>query len=98
MSADGKWNVVITSPMGSQEAVLTLATTEGQLTGQLSGPMGELEVVDGTIDGDHLEWISEVTAPVPLTVEFWVDLAGDTMSGDVKLGPMGSGSLSGTRS
>ena len=33
MSADGKWDVTMNSPMGAQQATLTLATSGSTLTG-----------------------------------------------------------------
>ena len=41
MSVDGDWKVTVNSPMGAQEATLTLDTSNGGLSGKFAGPQGE---------------------------------------------------------
>ena len=96
-SADGVWNTVTNTPMGTQNATLTLATDGDTLTGTMAGPQGTIDVEDGTVDGDSLSWKANITTPMPMTLEFSATVSGDEISGNVKLGAFGNASFSGTR-
>jgi hypothetical protein len=97
MSADGTWNTTINSPMGAQNGTMTLATDGGTLTGKLSGAQGEIEIEDGSVDGNNLSWKASMTAPMPMTLEFTATVDGDEITGDVKLGAFGNATFTGTR-
>jgi hypothetical protein len=97
MSADGTWNTTINSPMGSQNGTLSLATDGGTLTGKISGPQGDIDIEDGTVDGDSLAWKANMTSPMPMTLEFSATVSGDEISGEVKLGAFGNATFTGTR-
>ncbi len=97
MSADGTWNTTMNTPMGAQNATLTLQTDGSALTGKMSGPQGEIEIKDGNVDGDSLSWKADITTPMPMTLEFSATLDGDNIAGNVKLGAFGNASFSGTR-
>ncbi len=97
MSADGTWNTTMNTPMGAQNATLTLTSDGNSLTGKMSSPQGDLDIQDGTIDGDNLSWKADITSPMAMTLEFSAKVAGDEISGDVKLGAFGNASFSGTR-
>jgi hypothetical protein len=97
MSADGTWNTTMNTPMGAQNGTMTLSTDGGSLSGKLSGPQGEIDLEDGTVDGDSLTWKASITSPMAMTLEFSATLDGDEMSGDVKLGAFGNATFTGTR-
>jgi hypothetical protein len=97
MSADGSWNITTNSPMGSQEGTLSLAIDSGTLTGTMSGPTGDIEIEDGTADGDSLTWKAQVTSPMAITLEVEATVDGDAISGNIKLGAFGNASFSGAR-
>lgn len=97
MSADGDWNVKMNSPMGAQEAVLTLNAEGGSLSGKMSGPQGVQEFDGGTIEGDALAWSVSLTQPMPMELAFTAKVDGDSISGDVKLGAFGNATFEGTR-
>ena len=97
MRADGTWITTINSPMGSQNGTMSLATDGGTLTGKISGPQGEIEIEDGTVDGDSLTWKAKMTSPMPMTLEFSATVSGDEINGEVKLGAFGNATFSGTR-
>lgn len=97
MSADGTWKTVMNTPMGAQDGTLELATDGNTLTGKLSGPQGDIELNDGTVDGDSLTWKADITAPMAMTLEFSATVNGDEISGDVKLGSFGNATFTGTR-
>ena len=97
MSADGTWNTTINTPMGAQQGTLTLSTEGGALTGKMASPQGELELQEGSIDGETLTWKADVTSPMAMTLEFSAQVSGDEISGTVKLGAFGDASFNGTR-
>jgi len=97
MSADGTWNTTMNTPMGAQQGTLELTADGGTLTGKLGGPQGEIEIQDGTVDGDSLAWKADITSPMAMTLEFTATVSGDEISGDVKLGSFGNATFTGTR-
>ena len=97
MSADGTWNTTMNTPMGAQNGTMTLSTDGGTLTGTLKSPQGEIELNDGTVDGDDLTWKADITSPMAMTLEFSATVDGDSMSGNVKLGAFGDATFTGTR-
>ena len=97
MSADGSWKCTINSPMGAQEATLTLVTDGGSLSGSMAGAQGTQEFSGGKVDGDNLEWEVQMTSPMPMTLEISATVDGDSISGNVKLGAFGDASFEGTR-
>lgn len=96
MTATGKWNVVIESPLGEQRRTMTVAATAVAFTGDVSGPDGS-HPIEGKIDGDKLTWSDKVTSPMPLTLQFETTVAGDRMAGTVKLGLFGKAKVTATR-
>ncbi|MFV2089684.1 MAG: hypothetical protein ACC642_03430 [Pseudomonadales bacterium] len=97
MSADGTWNTTMNTPMGAQNGTMTLSTEGGALSGKLVSPQGEIDLEDGTIDGDNLTWKANITSPMAMTLEFRAKVDGDSMNGDVKLGAFGNATFTGTR-
>jgi hypothetical protein len=96
MSADGKWKVTINTPMGAQTVTVDIQTSGDTFTGKTESPMGSQEV-SGKVDGDKLTWSSNITNPMPMTLEFEATVSGDTMTGNVKLGAFGNAPLKGER-
>ena len=96
MSADGKWKITINSPMGAQTLDATITTSGDTFSGTAKGQMGE-QAIEGKVSGDTLTWSTSITSPMPMTLEFAATVAGDSMSGNVKLGAFGSAPLSGVR-
>lgn len=94
---DGVWETTVNSPMGQQKATLTLASDGNSLTGTMAGSQGTLDLFDGAIDGDSATWKANMTSPMPMTLEFSATVAGDEISGNVKLGGFGNASFKGTR-
>jgi len=96
MSADGTWNVTMTTPMGSQSGTLELKANGATLEGTMTGPQGVAPIEDGTIDGDALSWA--ITAQqMAMKIAFTATLDGDAISGEAELGAFGKATFSGTR-
>jgi len=97
MSADGDWKVTVNSPMGSQDATLTLDSSGDSLSGKFVGPQGEQTFEGGVIDGNSLSWNIKMTQPMPMDLHFLAEVDGDNIGGSVKLGAFGDATFSGTR-
>ena len=97
MAVDGNWNITLSTPLGDREATLTLATNGGALTGKQAADGNEADIVDGTVNGNDVAWKASITNPMPLTLAFSGKVDGDSISGDVSIGPMGSFPFKGKR-
>ncbi len=92
-----KWKIVLKTPMGPQEMVMSITRDGDGFTGRIESPMGSENVNAGKIDGETLSWTMEVTKPAKIKLSFEVKLDGDTMTGHAKLGMFGKSSLTGQR-
>lgn len=97
MSASGKWDVTMNTPMGAQKGTLDLNIDGDTLTGTMTGAQGALQLDNGKADGNDLSWTANMTQPMPMTLEFSATVDGDAISGSVKLGAFGTASFSGSR-
>jgi hypothetical protein len=97
MGVDGNWNLTMSTPMGERKATLTLLNTGGTLTGVQGADGNSTEIFDGAVSGDAVNWKVSITNPMPLTLEFIGKVSGDSMSGEMGIGPMGSFPFTGTR-
>ncbi len=97
MAVDGKWEIVINSPLGAQKAQLDFASDGAVLTGTQQASQGSGPVENGKVDGDAVSWSGKITSPMPMTLDFTGTVSGDSMSGSVKAGSFGSFPFTGTR-
>lgn len=97
MTADGNWNLVISTPMGERQATLSLKTEGAALKGSQAAEGNSAEIFDGSVNGDAVSWKVSITNPMPMTLEFEGTVEGNSLSGTVVLGSFGSSSFSGTR-
>ena len=95
-AADGNWKITINTPMGAQEVNATITTSGDTFSGKTEGRMGSGEI-SGKVDGDTLTWTTDITQPMPMTLDFSATVSGDAMTGNVKLGAFGNAPLSGVR-
>src|ERR1700748_3446335 len=98
MAVDGKWEIVINSPLGAQKATLDLATSGNVLTGTQTAQQGSGPLENGKIDGNALSWSAKISSPLPLTLDFTGTVDGDKLSGSVRAASSGSFPFSGSRS
>ncbi|AOH83731.1 hypothetical protein AWL63_06870 [Sphingomonas panacis] len=96
-TVDGQWNIVVRTPLGEQKAMLNVVSAGTSFTGNLSGALGSVEVKDGTVDGDTLAWVMSITSPMPMKLECTATVDGDTLTGSVGAGGLGSFPVSGVR-
>ncbi len=97
MAVDGNWNITMTTPMGERKATLNVKSAGGTLTGTQGADGNSGEIFDGTVNGDDVAWKISITNPMPLTLEFTGKVSGDSMSGEMGIGPMGSFPFTGKR-
>ena len=95
MAIDGKWEITINSPMGTQKAQLELAASGGALTGTQHAQGSSQPVSNGKVDGNAVSWSANITSPMPMTLEFSGSVEGDSIKGSVKAGAFGSFPFSG---
>jgi hypothetical protein len=97
MAVDGNWNIVMSTPMGDRNATLSLKNAGGTLTGTQEAEGNSVDIFDGKANGDDVAWKVSITNPMPLTLEFTGKVSGDSISGEMGIGPMGSFPFTGTR-
>src|SRR5215475_3980053 len=97
MAVDGNWNLTMSTPMGERKATLSLKSSGGTLTGTQGAEGNSTEIFDGTVSGGDVGGKIAITNPMPLTPNFTGRESGDSMSGEVGIGPMGSFPFTGTR-
>jgi hypothetical protein len=98
MTADGNWNLVVSTPMGERHGSVSLKTEGTTLQGSQAADGNSTEIFDGTVNGNEISWKVSITDPLPMTLEFTGTVNGDEVSGTVKLGEFGNSSFSGIRS
>ena len=69
------------TPMGAQNGTMDLTTDGGALTGTMKSPQGDIELKEGTVDGDALTWKADITSPMAMTLEFPYAPKGKVMDG-----------------
>ena len=55
MAVDGKWEIVINSPLGAQKAALDIATSGNTLTGTQTAQQGSGPLENGKVDGNNMK-------------------------------------------
>ena len=97
MAVDGNWNIIMSTPMGDRNTTLSLKTAGGTLTGTQEAEGNSIDIFDGKANGDEVAWKVSITNPMPLTLEFTGKVSGNSISGEMGIGPMGSFPFQGTR-
>jgi hypothetical protein len=97
MSVAGKYECVTRSPMGDQTSILTVEVDGDSFSGSNSGPMGNMAITGGTIDGNTISWSSDITVPMPMKLDCKATIEGDELSGTVTAGMFGSFPMTGKR-
>ena len=97
MAVDGNWNITMSTPMGDRQTTLSVKSAGGALTGTQEAEGNSVEIFDGKASGDDLSWKVSITSPMPLTLEFTGKVTGDSIAGEMGIGPMGSFPFKGTR-
>jgi len=99
MSVGGDWRLVLNSPMGKQDVLLTLKEESG---GALSGTVVNntnnmtSDIFDGSFDGGEAQWKLKLSRG-KMTLTFNASVRDDAISGKVSAGIFGKFDFSGQR-
>ena len=93
---DGKWDILIDTPMGKRSGVLELRTSGSSLLGSLSHAEHRAEISDGKVTGNQLSWSAKITQPMRMSFKFTATVEGDRISGVAKH-LLGKAAFTGTR-
>jgi len=99
-SVEGSWSLSVKSPAGNMDTILTMKTEGGVLKGTQTGDGSttELDLIQYDPSTGAIEWGSQIKKPMKLKITFTGKVAGNSMSGKVKAGFMGSFPFSGQKS
>jgi hypothetical protein len=93
---EGKWNIILKTPVGDKSGVLDLRAEGTTLTGSLSDGEHHAAITDGKVDGNKLSWSAKITQPMRLSIKFTATVEADRISGAAKH-LLGKATFSGTR-
>lgn len=97
MAIDGTWNLSMTTPMGTREVPLLLASSGDGLTGEFQAPQGN-SPVSGTVSGKTLTFTTMFNGAMGrMELTFNGEHDGDGIAGTVQFGMFGSGPFSAKR-
>ncbi|GHI84990.1 hypothetical protein [Streptomyces xanthophaeus] len=97
MAVEGIWDLSVSTPIGTVEAVVELSGEAGALVGSARGAGEDVPLSDITLDGDRLTWRQVVTKPLRLNLAFAVTVDGDTLTGKSKAGRLPASKVTGRR-
>lgn len=97
MAIAGDWKISIATPMGPQEAALTITPSGETFTGRIAGGLIEARDIEGKIDGETASFSLDIAQPMPLTIDVKVNATGDALEGSAKLGMFGDAKVTGQR-
>ncbi len=81
--AGGKWKANFESPNGSMQLTFDFKVDGAKLTGTVSSDMGEMQISEGKVDGDKIEF---TVATDQFSVKHKGTIAGDEMKLKVEIG------------
>jgi hypothetical protein len=98
MAVDGTYKIEIDSPMGKQEATLTLKTAGAKLSGTMESSFGKSDFTGGVVKGNDVSWDTEITSPMgKMALSYKGKVAGNDISGEVKAGDFGTSPFKGKK-
>jgi hypothetical protein len=97
MPVEGTWDLAISTPIGTMNAVVDLHAEDGVWTGTAHGSGEEVALSGVVLAGDRLTWSQSITKPLRLNLTFDVVVDGDTMTGKSKAGRLPASKVTGRR-
>ncbi len=97
MAVDGIYRIEIDTPMGKQEAAVTLKTAGDKLTGTAESAMGKNDF-NGSVKDNDVSWSFEIASPMGnMKLDFKGKISGNDISGEVSLGGFGNAPFKGKK-
>jgi hypothetical protein len=97
MAIDGTYEMEIDTPMGKQEAKLTMKAAGNKLTGTMENSMGKNDI-SGIVNGNDASWELELSSPMgSMKLEFSGKVTGVEIAGKVKIGSFGTSQFTGRK-
>ncbi len=76
MSLTGTWNMRISTPVGTQSAVLELTENDGVVAGVAKNGAETLPLINPVLHSNRLTWQLSITKPIRLNLTFDVTIKG----------------------
>lgn len=89
-SIDGEWVVTVKGPTGPMDSNLVIETVNGALSGAQTGEGTTTPIDNIDYENGDITWVNKITKPMKMKLQFKGKVVGNTMSGKVKAGFMGS--------
>ena len=97
MSLTGTWNLNISTPVGTQSAVLELTEQDGVVAGVMKNDAETLPLINPVLHDTRLTWQLSMTKPLRLKLTVDVTIVGNTLTGTSKAGFLPPSKITGTR-
>lgn len=92
VNVTGKWEITTTTQRGERTAPIEFTQSGQELKVTMQSRQGDSIEASGKVVGEQIEWtVTRQTQRGELTMTYTGKVSGDTMSGDVQFGSMGSG-------
>lgn len=97
VNASGKWEITVEGGMG-MKIILEVTQEESTLSGKMTSQYNQSEFTDGTVSGNQVNLTITIDA-MGRTIDIYVSgvIEGDTISGTISFGAMGSSEFTGKR-
>ncbi|MGD0658160.1 MAG: hypothetical protein ABSD38_08840 [Syntrophorhabdales bacterium] len=90
MAVEGAYNLEVTTPMGIKKGRLVLHVEGNSLSGTVTNMNSTNDFTGGKVSGDQFEFTAEGRTPMgPGKFEVKGVVFGDSVSGEIKIKPMG---------
>ncbi|MDQ0394840.1 hypothetical protein [Labrys monachus] len=97
MSVEGTYKITVKTPLGPQEAQLTLRSEGSALSGSIENVKGRSDFSGGSVDGNEFRFPARISTPIG---RIHADIAGrvedDRLIASAKL-PLGTAKIEGVR-
>jgi hypothetical protein len=97
MSLTGTWNIAISTPIGTQSAILELTENEGVVEGFARNDTEIMPLIHPVLHGARLTWQVSITRPMRLNLTFDVTVNDDTLTGTARAGILPPSRVTGMR-
>jgi hypothetical protein len=97
MSISGTFDITVKTPVGEQVGVFLFIAEGERLTGSLTTPKGTVDLTDGKITGNKVDFFTKITTPMgKMKGHITGTVEGNQLTAVAKL-PLGSGQIHGLR-